>query len=293
MVPFTTKQLAPNVLEVVFDKCKAGDKFAILCRSDAHHDNLHANHKLEKQHLDQALALNAGIIDHGDLFCAMQGKWDKRSDTRQLRPELQKGNYLDELVRYNASFYAPYAENWIALTPGNHCTSIRKHHETCLTTRFAEHIAAKTGMNIPVMTYCGWVLFRFQAGTARETVAYYWHHGYGGGGPVTKGTIQTARMASYIDGAKVVYSGHTHDEWIFPIEKHGISQAGKPYYYRQWFVRGAGYKDEHSPSEGWHIERGGPPKAQGAVLLEFDISRQHPKPGEKENIVQVSARLMI
>lgn len=292
MKRFTTKQLAPNVLEVRFDKAHAGEKFYMMCRSDAHHDNAHSDHKLEKKHLDQAVELGAGVLDHGDLFCAMNGKWDPRADPRQFRPELQGGNYLDELVRYNAGFYQPYAENFVMLSPGNHCTSVKKRHETCLTTRFSEHIAAKTGVNIPVMTYCGWVQFRFKVGTINETINYYWHHGFGGGGPVTKGTIQASRMAAYLESARICYTGHTHDEWIFSNFRHGISIQGKPFNFRQWFLRAPGYKDEFSCSEGFHIEKGRGPKGLGAILLEFEIHREMPKDGEKQSCVNVNARLM-
>jgi hypothetical protein len=61
----------------------------VLLRSDVHHDNPKCNQALEKQHLDEAAEYDAPIIDNGDLFCAMQGKWDKRADKAALRPEHQ------------------------------------------------------------------------------------------------------------------------------------------------------------------------------------------------------------
>jgi len=46
-----------------------------LLRSDVHHDNPKCNQDLERKHLDEAIEYDAPIIDNGDLFCAMQGKW--------------------------------------------------------------------------------------------------------------------------------------------------------------------------------------------------------------------------
>ena len=66
-----------------------------LLSSDRHHDNAHTDHSLELKHLKQARERGAGIIDVGDMHCAMQGKWDKRSDLTATRPEEQQGCYID------------------------------------------------------------------------------------------------------------------------------------------------------------------------------------------------------
>lgn len=66
-----------------------------LLRSDAHHDNPKSDRSLELKHLQEAVGYDAGVIDCGDLFCAMQGKYDKRSSKSDIRPEHQAGDYLD------------------------------------------------------------------------------------------------------------------------------------------------------------------------------------------------------
>lgn len=123
---WTTTRTAPTVLTVNIPYAGKDWEQWFLLRSDAHHDNLHADHAMEKRHLDLALERGAGILDFGDLFCAMQGKWDKRADVDQLRPELVSAKYLDRLVEYNADFYRRYARNWILLARGNHETSIQR-----------------------------------------------------------------------------------------------------------------------------------------------------------------------
>lgn len=267
---WTVTRTAPTVITVTSNFEGENWEQWYLLRSDAHHDNLHADHRLEKRHLDLALERNAGILDFGDLFCAMQGKWDKRADVDQLRPELVSAKYLDRLVDYNADFYAPYAKNWLLLSRGNHETSIRRHHETDLTERLAERLRLAGSPGVEVGSYAGWVRFKFVRGTrsSRSRILRY-SHGYGGGGPVTRDVIQSARQAVYLGGADIVVSGHTHDAWELPIMREQLGHCGQPVLDEMVFLKIPGYKDEFSSGNGWAVEKGMPPKPKGAFWVRF------------------------
>lgn len=245
-----------------------------LLRGDAHHDNLHSMHDLEQEHLELAVKRGAGILDFGDLFCAMQGKWDKRADPRQFREEL-RFNYLDSLVNYNSEFYLPYAPHFVMLSPGNHETAVRRRHETDLTTRLGERMKL-AGSALQVMPYAGWVRFMFNRGQQQESVRLRYTHGYGGGGAVTKDVIQTSRQAVYLD-ADIIVSSHTHDSFQLPIMRERLNQAGIPELNEMTFLKLGGYKDEFSEGEGWAVERGICPKPPGACWLRFyRIPRKNP-----------------
>jgi hypothetical protein len=242
----------------------------ILLTSDRHHDNAHTDWSMEKRHLQEAKSRGAAICDFGDLFCAMQGKWDKRADVSQCRPEHQQGRYLDALVETAQKFYAPYAKNFLFMSPGNHETSITKRHETDLTERLAEGLG-RSEIGYPVVgAYSGYIRFRSirpNTKSSRGSLTLFYHHGYGGGGPVTRGVIQTNRMAVYLPDANLVVSGHTHDSWVVPVGRSRITPMGKTYIDRQVHVKIPGYKDEYTGGDGWHHHRGGPPKVQGAFWL--------------------------
>ncbi len=76
---WSLKKLERNVVEISIDLDRNKDwEQWVLLRSDVHHDNPKCNQDLERKHLDEAIEYDAPIIDNGDLFCAMQGKWDKR-----------------------------------------------------------------------------------------------------------------------------------------------------------------------------------------------------------------------
>ena len=73
-MPFTIESISPDSHEVTFEVPRSGWEQWFLLSSDRHHDNAHTNWAMETRHLDEAVQKNAGILDFGDLFCAMQGK---------------------------------------------------------------------------------------------------------------------------------------------------------------------------------------------------------------------------
>lgn len=259
-----------SVMDVRVDMTRQGEQWFLLS-SDRHHDNAHCDWDLEKKHLEQAKEREAGIIDVGDMHCAMQGAWDRRKDRSQLREEYQFGQYLDRLVEVAAEFYAPYAGNFVVVGRGNHETSIMKHHETDLTERVCEAISQKSGTRVHAGGYGGWVRFHFMTtSTSAKRINLKYFHGSGGGGPVTRGVISTNRMSVFLPDAHIVATGHTHDQWLVPIARERIGGAGDISIDEQVHVRIGTYKDEYSDGYGgWHIERGAPPKPVGAQWLRF------------------------
>lgn len=268
-LPWTVEQDHRNVLTVRMDVRGSGWEQWVLLRTDAHHDNPKCDQKLERKHLDQAVDRGAFIIDNGDCFCAMQGKYDKRGSKDALRPEHAKGDYLDLLVKTAADFYGPYARNWLLMGQGNHETAILKNHETNLNERLVERLNERHKTNVYLGGYGGWVRFLFTlGGSTRTSKVLYHYHGTGGGGPVTRGTIQTNRLAVYNPDADIVFTGHTHDEWMLTIQRQRLNDAGKPYHDEQLCIRAPGYKDAWGDGYGgWEVERGLSPKPLGAAWL--------------------------
>ena len=275
-LPFTVEQAStPNVV-TVRQTLKAGDEAWFLLRSDAHTDNPDSCIDLQIKHLDEAKERNAGILDFGDIFCAMQGAWDPRKSKSKLRPEHQVDDYLDALVSTHADLYEPYAHNWVMQGAGNHEASILKRHETNLIERLAARLRDRTGAPFLCTGYTGWCVFRFTIGSTQRQSVRLWHtHGYGGGGPVTKDMIQRSRQLAYVDNADIMCSGHTHDQWITKDMRIRLNEQGNVVHRPVVYVKCPTYKDEYRDGVGgWHIGTGKPPKPIGAYWLRFYVGRE-------------------
>ncbi len=242
-----------------------------LLSSDRHHDNKACRRDLEKEHLDQMVEKDGYLFDFGDLFCAMQGKWDPRSDMSDIRPEDVTTNYLDTIVEHASDFYKPYAARILLLAKGNHERQIEKRRNTCLTSRLVQLLNAGKGVSVVQGHIGGWIQFRFQWNkTKTVTKNLYYHHGAGGGGPVTRGTIQTNRQAVYQPNAHIIVNGHTHDSWCLKIARATLSQRGIPGRDLVWFVRTPGYHDGYGDGgDSWENDTWKPIKPLGAAWLHF------------------------
>jgi len=257
-------EMGPPVFVLRHDDAKGGDweKWYLLT-SDVHFDNPHCKRSMLKRHLDLALERNAGVIDNGDFFCAMQGKNDRRGSKASVRPEDQTDCYFDTIVDHAADFLAPYRHLYVALGLGNHETAIAKHNELNLTRRLAEKLGCHHG------GFHNFLVFLFtRNGSVRTSWKMYMHHGAGGGGPVTKGVIQTNRRAATIDGVDAFFTGHIHEAWSVENVKLSLTDGHRVVAKTEHHIQTPTYKDEFG-SEGFHIERGRPPKPLGGWWLRF------------------------
>jgi len=268
------ERLDRNVHRINFYNVASGFDGRVLLTADRHHDSPHAIRELERRHLDAAKENDWPIVDLGDLFDAMQGRNDRRSSKSDIDPEVLAESYFDELVRMADEFYAPYAKQFAVLGLGNHETAILKHNETNLTHRLASRLRRHSGKGWPhTGGYGGWVLLKFHIHkTVRHTIRLKYFHGSGGGGPVTKGVIQTNRRAVFLPDAEIIATGHIHEGWVMPIKQERISQRGVVRQAIQYHVSVPTYKAEYGDgSQGWHVERGAPPKPIGCAWLKFSL----------------------
>jgi len=276
---FNIKRTGKNLFDITYDITGKLSKWEewILLTSDRHWDNPHSNWELQKEHMDEALRRGAAVIDCGDFFCAMQGKWDKRSSKADLRPEHQVPDYLDALVGTAAEFFEPYASIMPIVARGNHEAAILKHHETCLIERFCSTMKYKTGHTIFNGGYSGFFRIRVRQDgrTPGRILTCHYSHGYGGGGPVTRGVIQTNRRAVYLPDADLVVSGHVHEHWQVELMRMRVGRR-EIYHDRQLHVCLPTYKEEMGTGfEGWHVESGRPPKPQGAAWMRLYFRGSH------------------
>jgi predicted phosphodiesterase len=273
-------ELNRNVHKINIDGLGTGEQWFLLS-SDHHWDNPDANREMIERHLIEAKERNAPVFIFGDFFCAMQGKYDKRSDKSKVRPEHQVANYLDSLVDTAANWLMPYRDNIAVIGQGNHETAILKNHETNLIERLVERLNVGRESKTYVGGYGGYIWLQIARQTETEKtrgalfplkIKYY--HGHGGGGPVTKGVIQSARQSMYLPDADIVVSGHVHEQYSICFMQERLKDSGKIELKEQWHLRLPTYKDEYKDGYGgWHIETGKMPKPIGAYWMVVKIDR--------------------
>jgi predicted phosphodiesterase len=246
----------------------------VLLISDAHWDNPKCDRDLLKKHLEQAKAENALILFNGDTFCLMQGAYDPRKSKSDIRPEHNKSDYFDAIIRTAVEWFGPYAENIALVCRGNHETSILKRQETDMVQRFVDMMNMVHRPKQPIYDggYGGWVRFMFQHRSSNhvQTHKLKYYHGTGGGGIVTKGIIQNQRLNASIEGADLIWNGHVHEDYITYYVKETLNKVGVVTQKECCHIRTSTYKEEYEDGfGGWHVERGAPPKPLGGAWLEF------------------------
>lgn len=261
---FKLDEISRDSHKLVIPALKAGEKFTAFVQADTHWDSLHCDRSLLKRHMEQAVALNAPIFIFGDFFDAMQGKWDKRANQEMLRPEHRGNNYLDLLVKTAAEWLKPYAQHIALITPGNHEDSIEQRHETNLTERLCERVGCKMG------AFAGFVRIARKDGVSNALSLSY-HHGYGGGGEVTRGMIDHSRTRSQAM-ADIFISGHIHRRNFDENIILSLNHDGTIHRHRQLFIRCASYKDDDLDQR-YHVARGRGPRPKGGWFLHFSEAR--------------------
>jgi hypothetical protein len=244
--------------------------FNFLLIADVHFDSKYCDRKLLKKHLDEVVEKNAKVLIFGDFFDVMGGKFDKRSNKDDLRPEYNTSNYIDNVIDDAINFLSPYKEYIMFISPGNHELSILKYHETDVIKRLATALDAEVG------TYGGWIRLRysFKGSGSRGSYKIAYNHGYGSGGPVTKDVIQTNRKAVYLPDANVIISSHSHDRWIFPIPRERFLQSGQIIQDEQIHVKLGSYKYSYYKGNSWERQMGHPPKSNPGIWMSIIFNKK-------------------
>ena len=244
----------------------------ILLRSDAHHDSTAADQEMEMRHLLEAERRGALICDIGDLFDCMNGRYDKRADREHLRPEYQHGPYLNRLIDVGYERYRRFAQRWLHMSPGNHETAVAKHNDFDLT----QQLYSRLKPDAPLLNlgrYAGYIRFHVNAfGRRSGSIVLAYHHGFGGSAPVTRGIIQTNRMAISYPDAHIVWSGHTHTEFYLSIARQRLLQTNQIARDEQIHIRSPGYKEDTTSGSGWAVEKGFMPQSLGAWWLKIGVT---------------------
>jgi hypothetical protein len=264
-----------NVHELIIDNLYA--QVAML--SDLHWDNPHCDRDMLKRHLDYCLEEDIPVMINGDMFCLMQGRGDNRRNKSDIRPEHNNAKYLDSIVETAVDWFLPYAHIIKLVGYGNHETAIIKWQETDILQRFVDLLNYKAGSNIQTGGYGGWLVIKQNSGWgSKYSTKVKYFHGSGGGGSVTKGSINLTRALEIYENFDVFTMGHIHEnssrnDVRDTLDHHSV--GGYVLKQKQLHLMLTGtYKEEYGDgSQGWHVERGAPIKPLGGRILTIKLVR--------------------
>ena len=256
-----------------------GKEAEFLLISDIHWDNPKCDRDLLTKHLKEAVERNAYIIINGDFFCLMQGKGDPRRSKDDIRPEHNKGNYLQAVVNDAVQWWKPYAKHIALIGYGNHETGVIKNLEFDALQMFVTLLNHEFGTDVQAGGYGGAILFGMRLAVKEHynRFALHYYHGSGGGGAVTKGVIQDQRIMAMVEGYDCTWQGHVHELYhhiniVTYLNRLDYKIGQRPLHQ----IRTATYKEEYQGGiGGFHVERGRPPKPLGGYWMKLAIVRKY------------------
>lgn len=264
-----------HIVDCVGDNFRSWEQYLLL-RSDAHTDNKKCDRDLEEKHLREAVERGAIICDLGDCLDLMQGASDRRQCKSQLRSSHAAAAYFDAVIDEVSERYAPYAQNWAFMGQGNHESAWLKHHETCPTTNLVRAIKSiNPRSQIGAGGYGGWFKLRVGVNNCKLTWTMRYHHGSGGGAPMSMGVLDSRRMMSWLEGVDCIAVGHNHHSNIVGVAREYLETRNGVYEIRNRhcdFVRCGTYKQDWGDgSGGWIVEKGPGPTSLRAKWVRLFI----------------------
>jgi hypothetical protein len=258
------------VTPITLDLAKTPEQ-QVFITSDLHIDSVYCNRDFLLEDLKEAVRRKAIILLIGDVFDAMQGRFDPRRSMAELRPEYRRDDYYDFVTKDVGELLAPFAKNIAVISDGNHELSVLKNANTNLADRLVERLNNNHGGNVRHGGYGGWVRFMWERnGNPKGSTRLKYFHGAGGESPQSKGALQTGRQAVYLPDANVVVNGHSHNAYWIPLTRERLSGKGELYFDTQTHLRTPGYKQGYADgSSGWEVTRGGNPKPLGGCWLKL------------------------
>ena len=236
--------------------------------SDEHFDSKKCDRKTLKRHYQQAKDKGWKIMNFGDWYDCMGGKFDKRTSKKDIRPEYNEGWYFDEIRKDAVKFLKPFSSNLVLFSEGNHEISVKQRHEFSLTEQTLYQLNKIEGNNIHLGKYQGWMRFLFthKAGGGGLSYDMFYTHGTGGNAPVTRGAIQSARRQDMVR-ADFYVSGHIHTSYELPRPTMYLNKQGNEKMVECEHLQLGTYKQSWGGA--WESQKGFSPAIIGGRALIF------------------------
>lgn len=258
--------------------------------SDLHIGAQYTQIPLIKKDLERARSLNARINLNGDVFDLILVQDKKRFRMNALPERLFRAgdNLINESIRWAAEILGPYADLIDMIGVGNHDDAAAKHHSVDLVTILVDLLNSEHKTQISYGGYAGWLNYRFLMPVAQRcSYKIQYHHGAGGGSPVTKGMAAFQRASSWIENADCIWRGHLHTKNVDRSVIQALDNDGVVRHRDVLNVRSASYMYTYAQQSSSDALRHGrranyaadwdmAPLPTGGVFLKLDFANNKP-----------------
>jgi len=224
---------------LVYEELPTKSVYNLLLMSDLHIDSVYCNRELLTKHLNMAKKDDMKVIINGDLFDAMQGRYDPRRSAKELKAIYKDDAYFDTLVADATRFLMPYKEQIVLMAYGNHEEGVIRNSGTDILRRVADELGVTVG------GYKGFIRFLFRregGGGGRNSFTIHYNHGTSGSAPVTKGMLESFRSLVTVRDADLLIYGHLHTNYIHYDTVEGLTNSGNLVYNKIASVRLPSYQ---------------------------------------------------
>jgi predicted phosphodiesterase len=257
MPTYKTTEIKRNIHHIDFDHDIKDVPFLLI--SDVHFDSVKCDRALLTQHFKVISEQQGYVIVNGDWFDLMQGKYDPRGSKYDIRPEYNRGDYIDSVIRDSAEWLAQWKVP-VFIGQGNHETSILRRLETNPTERLVTHLKY-LGVEASLGGYSGWIVLRSRrkkkAGDATNNYVVNYHHGHGGNAARSKGILKADINQMQYPDADLIIRGHDHNKWLLPQTVYRLNASSTKESKRIiHHLQTGSYKGQGDRYAGWETEKG-------------------------------------
>lgn len=308
----TRTKLSVNNRNMTVIERVTGSTVKLALMSDLHIGSLHTDYKLIDDELKRAKEADALIAINGDVFDAILPGDRKRYRANNLHPRMYSAgdDMIGESIRWAAEILEPYADRIIMIGDGNHDDSVARFHHIEPVKHLCILLAKESGKSISYGGYHGFLHFKMSIGQdSKRGFGHYvihYHHGAGGGAPVTKGAITFSRAQMWLEGVNAIWRGHTHNRQagrdgkiVFDTSK--VKLENRVNHKDVLTIRTAAYMDtyvgttsdhlmEHGRKDNYGALMDGSALPKGGMMLELECVDDQQK--NKRELV-VNSRLII
>lgn len=271
----------------------SGNTIGFTMMSDLHIGAVNVDYALIKKELEEARKARDRININGDIFDFILPGDRKRYTADVLHPRLMNAgkDIIGAAIKWGVELLGPYADLIDMIGCGNHETSIDKYHSFDPISDLIEKLQPLRTNKEHIIHhggYSGFIDYRLRRktgdsqngkhGSGACRLVIFYHHGWGGSAPVTKGMIDFNRKDTYVD-SDVIWMGHKHNRFTSHVRKLSCPISGEGPAVRECrHIMTGSYSDtyigqtqksvwKHGRRASWAADCGFAPQGKGGARL--------------------------